>query len=352
LKSNKEHIGNPLRLNDIFSGGMTMKNMDAKRAAIVRSECSKKQWLVILVVFMLPLFFFGGPDYYSSRAFKNFWNVGHIVFFSFFSYQLLTDDRLFRNKSFFQKLFFCLFFTTLLGIAIELVQSGFNRDVDINDLWRDLAGTSIGVLLSLRALNKLTKMLILLPLTAFLLFLSTPWFLELADEVNAIKQFPMLSDFESEIEVTRWSGGAMISISDEMSFSGSHSLKVDFGTEKYSGIGLRYFPKDWSEYQFLLFEIFNTEDNLDITVRIHDQLHTQGEQLYSDRFNRTLTLHKGWNSININLEDVASAPVTRRMDLSSVSGLGVFVTEQPLPTTIYVDSVKLVSHAHGITVTR
>ncbi len=36
----------------------------------------------------------------------------------------------------------------------------------------------------------------------------------------------------------------------------------------------------------------------------------------------------------------------------SVSGLGVFVTEQPVPTTIYVDSVKLVSLAHGITITR
>jgi hypothetical protein len=81
---------------------------------------------------------------------------------------------------------------------------------------------------------------------------------------------------------------------------------------------------------------------LEIHVRIHDQLHTKGEQFYSDRFHRKLALHKGWNTINIDLENVASAPVTRRMDLSSVSGLGVFVVEQSVAKRIYLDAVKLV----------
>jgi VanZ family protein len=321
---------------------MQWGSMTLNSAKIANGDAWGKKWPVILMLFLFPLFFFGGPDYYSSRSFKNFWNVGHVVFFALFSYQLLIDGRLFRNKSFFQKLFLCLFISTILGIFIEFAQNGFDRDVEINDLWRDLLGASIGFFLSPLALNKLTKTIILFSLTAVLMLQSIPWFLVLADEINANLTFPVLSDFESEVEATRWSGDALLTISDEMAFSGDHSLRVDLGTEKYSGIALRYFPKDWSEYQILLFEVFNTDDNLDITVRIHDQLHTQGEQLYSDRFNRKLTLHKGWNTININLADVASAPVTRRMDLSSVGGLGVFVVEQSVAKRIYLDAVKLV----------
>lgn len=301
-----------------------------------------KQWLFLLLLSLFPLFFFGGPDYYSPRSFKNFWNVGHVVFFAIFSYQLLVDGRLFRGKSLLHKLFCCLFITGILGLAIEYLQPGFGQDVDINDFWRDILGASIGFFLSPLPLNKLTKIFVLLSLTSVLLFQSVPWFLELADEVNAKQQFPILSDFESEIETTRWTGNAAINISDQISFSGNHSLRVDMGTEKYSGIALSYFPEDWSEYQALIFEVFNPDNDLDMTVRINDQLHTQGEQLYTDRFNRKLLLHKGWNTINIDLENVAGAPITRRMDLSAVSGLGLFVIEQPVPKTIYLDSVRLV----------
>ena len=80
---------------------------------------------------------------------------------------------------------------------------------------------------------------------------------------------------------------------------------------------------------------------LNITIRIHDHLHTQGEQAYSDRYNQSLVLENGWNTVDISLENVAKAPETRRLDLSRVSSLGGFVTEQSAPKTIYLDSVKL-----------
>ena len=321
---------------------MQWESMSLNCAKTTNGDVWGVKWPVILILLLFPLFFIGGPDYYSSRSFKNFWNVGHVVFFALFSYQLLIHGRLFRNKSFFQNLFLCLFISTILGFFIEFAQNGFNREVDINDLWRNLLGASIGFFLSPMASNKLTKTIVLYFLAAILILQSIPWFLVLADEIKANLTFPVLSDFESEVEATRWSGNAAFTINDEMAFSGDHSLRVDLGTEKYSGIGLRYFPKDWSEYQNLIFEIFNPGDNLEINVRIHDRLHTQGEELYSDRFNRKLTLHKGWNTINIELENVASAPVTRQMDLSSVSGLGVFVVEQSVAKRIYLDAVKLV----------
>jgi VanZ family protein len=315
--------------------------MTLNSAKTAHRQKRTKQWLVIILIVLLPLFFIGGPAYDASRSFKNFWNVGHILFFALFSYLILIDGRLFRNKSLVHKLLLCLLFATLLGIAIEYAQSGLHRDVDFNDLMRDLLGALLGFFLSPIALGKRARTTGLLSLAALLLFPSIPWFRELADEIHARQQFPVLSDFESDIEATRWSGDATIRVSDEVAFSGSHSLQVELGIKKYSGIALRYFPKDWSEYQTLIFELFNPDDNLEISVRIHDQLHTRGEQTYSDRFNQKLALHKGWNTVRIDLDKVAGAPTTRRMDLSAVGSLGLFVMEQKVPRRIYLDAVRL-----------
>ena len=301
-----------------------------------------KKIALLIVVMMFPLFFFGGPDYYSSRTFKNFWNLGHVVFFAFFVHLLLIDNRLFREKSFFQKLVYCLLISIVLGVAIELLQSGTNRDVDITDLWRDVLGALIGFFFSPLSLNKQLLKVSQVVLIFLLLHQLIPWFMTLADEINARDQFPMLSDFESEIELTRWeSGDASISISNALAYSGNNSLKVDFGTEKYSGFALKYFPNDWSKYNNLFLAIYNEGEMLNITIRIHDHLHTQGEQAYSDRYNQSMVLEKGWNTIDISLENVAKAPKMRRLDLSRVNGLGIFVTEQSAPKTIYLDSVKL-----------
>ena len=227
-------------------------------------------------------------------------------------------------------------------MAIELLQSGTNRDVDITDVWRDVLGALIGFFFSPVSLNKQLLKVSQVVLIFLLLHQLIPWFMTLADEINARNQFPILSDFESEIELTRWeSGDASISISNALAYSGNNSLKVDFGTEKYSGFGLKYFPNDWSEYNNLSLAIYNREQAFKITIRIHDHLHTQGEQVFSDRFNKTMVLEKGWNTIDISLANVAKAPKTRRLDLSRVSGLGIFVTEQSAPKTIFLDSVKL-----------
>ena len=301
-----------------------------------------KKIVLLIVVVMFPLFFFGGPDYYSTRTFKNLWNLGHIIFFAFFVHLFLIENRLLRKKSFFKKLVYCLLISIVLGVAIELLQSGINRDVDITDVWRDVLGALIGFFFSPLSLNKQLLKVSQVVLIFLLLHQLIPWFMTLADEINARDQFPMLSDFESEIELTRWeSGDASISISNALAYSGNGSMKVDFGTEKYSGFALKYFPNDWSEYNNLFLAIYNEGEMLNITIRIHDHLHTQGEQVYSDRYNQSMVLEKGWNTIDISLDNVAEAPETRRLDLSRVNSLGVFVTEQSARKTIFLDSVKL-----------
>ena len=40
-------------------------------------------WLYgALLIIGSILLFLGGPDYFSSRSFKHFWDIGHIVYFA------------------------------------------------------------------------------------------------------------------------------------------------------------------------------------------------------------------------------------------------------------------------------
>ena len=317
---------------------------DLNNVTVDRKMSSIKPYLMVLLVVMLPLFFFGGPDDYSPRSYRNFWNLGHVVFFALLSYLLLADGRIFKNKSSIYKLSICLLITSILGILIEILQSDFGRDFDLNDFLMDIIGALIGFSLSPLSINILTRYAMLVSLAAFLLIKSIPWFQMLADEMDVKRQFPILSDFESAIEATRWSGDAKISTTNEVAFSGKHSLRVDLGTSEYSGIILRNFPKNWSDYQALTFEIYNPDGTLEISVRLHDQAHTH--------YRRKFTLSSGWNPIKIEFKDLSTSPEVRKIALESVDTLGIYVNEQQTPRTIFIDSVELAKLSGGISMTR
>ena len=301
----------------------------------------KKIGLMFVAVILFVLFFVGGPDYASPRSIKNFWNLGHIFFFAIMTYLLLIDGRLFKTRSVYQKLFFCLFIAVLIGAGIELIQSGINRRLDIYDLWRDILGALIGFFCAPLAFTRRVKIISSVSLAALLIIQLTPWILDLADEIEAHRQFPLLSGFESELELTRWKGSAAMAISKSQVISGDYALKIDFGTEQYSGLGLRYFPADWSPFGSLIFALYNPDRELAITVRIHDEQHAASGNAYADRFNRLVTLKKGWNAVVIDLEAVAAAPDARRMDLSRIRDFSIFVTAQADSRTVYLDEVSL-----------
>ncbi len=137
-------------------------------------------------------------------------------------------------------------------------------------------------------------------------------------------------------------GDAIFILSKEIKNKGKSSLKFFFNTSKYSGVSLKYFPKEWSPYNILSFEIFNSQnDLLKITCRIHDKKHIEGKQLHSDRFIKTYTLSKGWNTIEINLNSVLCAPLERKMNMKNIISFGIFVTSQKENKTIYLDDVVL-----------
>lgn len=299
---------------------------------------------ILAMALLTALFFFGGPDYHSSRSFKHFWNLGHILYFSFFPFLILSFEC-FRKQNPIAQVSIIIIATLLLGILVELGQSAFSRTPDIGDLFRNLIGAGVALCFLLPVRKRFPSKLLLL--FKFILVILTglqirPIAVALIDEHHARNEFPVLSDFQRAMQLDRWEGGADISIEKDINVQGNRAMRADLDTQLYSGFTLKYFPRNWRGYQWFRFRIYNpSEEAIRLTCRIHDKWHTQGPQLYADRFNRTRSIPVGWHTIAIPLDDVRMAPAGREMDLGRIYAVGFFATQLPRPRTIYIDDLRL-----------
>ena len=144
------------------------------------------------------------------------------------------------------------------------------------------------------------------------------------------------------LSYNRWGGRSTISIDEEIVKEGKSSLKVQLNTEKYSGVSLNHFPPDWHDYRYLHVSIFNSFlDTLKVIIRINDDDHISNGQLHWDRFNRQYILSSGWNSIDIAINDIKSAPKNRPINLRAIQNLTMFTVKLDNPRVIYIDDVRL-----------
>ena len=295
-----------------------------------------------LVALCATFLFLGGPDQYTARSVLHLWDLGHILLFALFIYIILNDSGWFKEKSFIIQLTWVILITFFLGVVSELAQNNFNRRPEIGDMRRDIEGGLLALFFfsatSSRLPNLLLRSLQVVILIA-VIFEAAPVGKAIMDEATARRSFPVLADFETPFEINRWRGRANISINNEIAYNGKASMKVRLTTAKYSGVFMRYFPRDWKGYAYLHAAIYNeSRQPLEITVRINDELHINR---YNDRFNRVYLLRTGWNKISIPLERVKNAPKKRKMDLRRIRSFGFFVISQPVPKTIYIDNVRL-----------
>jgi VanZ family protein len=305
-------------------------------------HASTRLILAFVLLGLTPLFFFGGPNNYSSRSVSALWNLGHIVFFLALTVLFLKRRDLSAEN--WRSSIIIAIVIVLLGVLIEWLQAGFNRTPDLNDTIKNVTGVMIALffILPIKTLLPKHPRLLLQSITILLIGIQiVPAIRAFADETIARSQFPVLSDFETPFEIDRWKGDSM-TIDRRLQRSGKASMRVDLNTNQYSGIALVHFPENWKGYEQVEFSAYNpATEPLSITCRIHDTQHSMGVQAYSDRFNRGFVLDRGWNTISISLNDVKNAPKGRQMDMSRIHGLGIFATQLPHARTMYIDDVKL-----------
>lgn len=297
-------------------------------------------WFLALVA--SALLFVGGPDYESLRSFRYIWGIGHLFCFALWAY-LYVDWR--SNQPFIRQMIEVTILIFIIGGLTELIQSQIGREATWQDLGNDLIGGLLGVAFfsqSRKTISPWQLKFLQTPILLMFFWSLLPVAKVLIDDVIALRQFPLLSGFETSLEGSRWSGSARRDIENTIYFSGDSSLRIKLTTQRYSGIGLKDFPRNWSAYSSVGLQVFNPDQEpLLLHFRIHDRLHSAHKNAYRDRFNASFEIKPGWNQLQIPLAKVAHAPKDRLLDLTHVAGMGVFVGKLDHPRTIYLDDVKL-----------
>ena len=184
------------------------------------------------------------------------------------------------------------------GFAIEIIQSSLGRDLDFGDVYRNCLGSALAVFfLSPSARLESSKIILAVKVLLTLLLIVQLFYplRALVDEFRAEADFPILADFESTAELTRWSSDVEVSIAHDLAFNGRQSLKAVLGTSQYSGLSLNHFPGDWQAYTHFQLHLYR-EKPLTVTVRINDHEHRLGKQPFDDRFNKSYAFrYAGWN---------------------------------------------------------
>jgi len=302
-------------------------------------------WFLALVA--AALLFVGGPDSESLRSFRYVWGMGHLFCFALWAY-LYVDWR--SDQSFIQQILGVTLLIFVLGGLTELIQSEIGREAAWQDLGNDIIGGLFGVAFfsaSRKSISTWQLKSLQIPILLMVFWSVLPVFKVLVDDVIALRQFPLLAGFETPLERSRWSGSAKRAVENNTYFSGKSSLRVKLTTQRYSGIGLKDFPRDWGGYSAVSLQVFNPDQELLLLhFRIHDQYHSSHDNIhnnaYRDRFNTSFKLKTGWNHLQIPLSKVAHAPKDRLLDLAHVAGMGVFVGKLEKPRIIYLDEVKLI----------
>jgi len=302
-------------------------------------------WFLTLISLFI-LFFIGGPSYYSSPVIKEFWDIGHILFFALTTYKLIKSIK---YKSILIIVFFSTLYCFTLGIAIEILQSKIGRNLDIHDIYRDALGTFLALSIYIyqksrskkenyQAYNYFIIAVLLIVIDQNKLFQT------IIIDIKARYNFPSLARFDHRNELKQWSGNKL-SLSTDNVLTGIYSLKVELETNtKYSDVTLIHMPRNWEGYSYLLIKIYNPNiEALKITAKITDYKHDLSDQLHNDRYNKSFTLLKAqWSIIKISLEDIKNSPHGRKLKLDDISRLSLFATNLTRNTVIYIDSVTLI----------
>lgn len=301
---------------------------------IVGSNKIVRSLAIAVLIAAFPFFFFCGEIEGASNLMGALWDCGHVVFFV--ALVVVIAKKYDVNN---WRVGLLISLSVFVGGGlIEIIQAYIGRDGNWQDLWRDLTGTWLGLFWMQRSckwvwLGRIFSSVLLLPSLTAVFFES--WY-----QFYAQNEFPLLSGFESSVEL-KWLN-PNTTRSDQFYSQGSYSLKVKLTTNPYEGVKFGRLLHDWRGFDYLAFDIYNPDDApFYMTIRVNDIYHPQHAWENTDRFNRSFRLNSGWNYLSFPIADIQRAPLNREMDLSKISWVEVFVGKLPENRVIYLDNLRL-----------
>lgn len=308
---------------------------------------SLKSMAIFFLILFLSLFLFvDGEVQQKHRLIKDIWDSGHLFLFALIIYGYFNLGSK-VNRSISYKIILTTIVSLVLGSAVEVIQLLLHRDFSKGDIINDLLGGYIG-LLALAVFNKQQTLKFKATALILIIFCFAAGLRNmekhLLDEWNMRQQFPVLSDFENQLEMSRWENArTVLQRTQEFTKTGTSSLKVSFLPGRYPNISLKHFINNWSGYKAIRYSIYNPSNKSHtFQMKVYDNKHISRGRSYNDRFNHKISVAPGWNTFNIPLTDIFNAPKNRSMNMQQMKGFSLFTDHLKQPLTIYIDNIHLI----------
>lgn len=248
-------------------------------------------------------------------------NTAHPVAFCWLTMRLLRIRRAgVRGESY----LLAVSLAMALALATEYVQSTVGRDASWEDVRNDIIGTLLALALQARrdlsASSQSSWRALATTCAALLLLLAI---------------LPLASTIASY--TWRWEAFPVLWESDSFFAKRLSHWKTD----EYPGFVLDEPAENWSGYSTLQVKVRSlTQSGTELRIRVHDRRHNQE---IGDRYNATFTLLDGEQRVvNISLDTIRRAPLTREMDLSAIRGIIIFQDGGPGSPHFDVSEIRLV----------
>ena len=299
--------------------------------------------LCLFIALCIPLLFFGSQLLSHFRLLPYLWNYGHIALFAAIFWLIFSKSDIFAERSIYWTLTTTILPIILVSVAIEIIQSINSREFSFLDIIRNCLGATIAIAFHSNSFSDnrtFSRSGLKHSVVGVLIVFTYPLMINTTDTFNAYRSFPVLSDFESPFELTRWSGNQLIVVDLEANYN--HVMGNTFTTDEYSNLTFESFPNNWMGFSEISFRILNEDTaNHILTLRIHDQHHRASNWGYHDRYNQNIKLIPGWNKISIDLKTVRMQPSNRNIDMSKIEKVIIFSHYLPVNTRLYFDDFRL-----------
>lgn len=170
----------------------------------------------------------------------------------------------------------------------------------------------------------------------------TPATRVLVDRAQARLAFPLLSSFETRLEIGRWwSHGVRLSRVTQQATEGRHALRIAVGRSRvtYPGIFLSDLPRDWGGYREICFDIFLAAGApRTLWVRADDRADYPP---YDDRAQTAIVLTPGPNRVALDMTTFLRTPHGRPLEFERIRRFGIFLDQHDGSETLFLDHVRL-----------
>ncbi len=282
----------------------------------------------------------------DSRVIYELQNSGHALIFCLITFVVIfLINRNFRSISSFTLCSYSALGLFIFGGLSEFIQPWFGRDSSWSDLLIDGLGIAAGVSLYHAYRNK-TRLRFLYLICAGLLLLyglKNPLFWYYAKHERD-KNFPVLGDFENYFSSHYFEGSYGGRYSREKAptawkENNSMVARVEFAHRRWPGIQTFDLRGNWSAHEHLKFDVFNPlSEELTLVLRIHDIKHNND---HDDRFNLTLTIKPGAQTLSIATRDIASTRSGRDLQMGKIRVMMLYMPKPQKKITLYFDNFRL-----------